>query len=129
MIIHIKPESDTPIYVQLVYQIKIGILKKELIPGEMLPSVRSLAGDIGVNMHTVNKAYLQLVDEKILTNHKKGFQVREREQMDMSDTYQEEFKLKLTELMIDAAIYQLSEKEVNVIRESINTEIQRREEK
>ena len=127
--IHIKPESDTPIYVQLVYQIKIGILKKELIPGEMLPSVRSLAGDIGVNMHTGNKAYLQLVDEKVLTNHKKGFQVREREQMNMSDTYQEGFKLKLTELMIDAAIYQLSEKEVNVIRESINTEIQRREEK
>lgn len=129
MIIHIKPESDTPIYVQLVYQIKIGILKKELIPGEMLPSVRSLAGDIGVNMHTVNKAYLQLVDEKVLINHKKGFQVREREQMNMSDSYQEEFKHKLTELMIDAAIYQLSEKEINVIRESINTEIQRREEK
>lgn len=127
MIIHIKPESATPIYVQLVYQIKIGILKKELIPGEMLPSIRSLASDIGIHMHTVNKAYLQLVKEKILTSHKNGFQVREREQMYMSDTYQEEFKLKLTELMIDAAIYQLSEKEVNDIRESINTEIQRRE--
>lgn len=71
MFIRIQPESQTPIYTQLIYQIKRGILKKELLPGEGLPSVRSLAGDIGINMHTVNKAYKLLVEEGVLVQQKK----------------------------------------------------------
>lgn len=122
--IHIKPESGTPIYAQLIYQIKAGILKKELMPGELLPSVRSLAGDIGINMHTVNKAYNYLVREEILINQKKGFQVKKREQMKMSADYQEEFKAKLTELMIDAAVYQLSEQELREMQQAVNAKIQ-----
>lgn len=124
LFIHIKPESDTPIYSQLIYQIKTGILKKELMPGELLPSVRSLAGDIGINMHTVNKAYNYLVREEILINQKKGFQIKNREQMKMSVEYQEEFKTKLTELMIDAAVYQLSEQELKEMQQAVNKKIQ-----
>src|SRR5699024_2721204 len=41
-----------------------------LIPGERLPSVRSLAKDIGVNMHTVNKAYQQLRQERFIHIHR-----------------------------------------------------------
>src|SRR5690625_2890331 len=53
-------ESDEPIYTQLTQQIITSIAKKELLPGERLPSVRALAADIGINLHTVNKAYQQL---------------------------------------------------------------------
>ena len=60
MYIQINPELEMPIYEQLTMQIMIGIIRKELQDGDMLPSVRSLAADLGVNMHTVNKSYHQL---------------------------------------------------------------------
>jgi len=44
-------------------QVVIGIAGKALAPGEALPSVRRMAADIGINVHTVNKAYTILRDE------------------------------------------------------------------
>ena len=63
MILRIDFDSETPIYVQIKNQVIEGIAKSELEIGEELPSVRALAEDIGVNMHTVNKAYNMLKDE------------------------------------------------------------------
>ena len=63
MLIQIRPESDIPIYIQLRDQIVAGVASGELCTGDPLPSVRELARDIGVNYHTVNKAYLLLRDE------------------------------------------------------------------
>ncbi len=60
MYIKLDPQSDFPIYSQLIHQLMEGILKGELKEGEMLPSVRSLAADLGINMHTVNKSYHEL---------------------------------------------------------------------
>ena len=63
MLITIDFASDIPIYVQLRDQIIIGIAKGELALGEALPSVRSMAAEIGVHAHTVNKAYSTLKEE------------------------------------------------------------------
>lgn len=63
MILKIDFDSDMPIYVQIKNQIIEGIAKGEIDKGEELPSVRALAEDIGINMHTVNKAYNMLKDE------------------------------------------------------------------
>lgn len=60
MYIKLDPQSDFPIYAQLIHQLMEGILKGELKEGDMLPSVRSLAADLGINMHTVNKSYHEL---------------------------------------------------------------------
>jgi len=68
--IHLDFESETPIYTQLVEQIIAGIAKKELLPGERLPSVRSLAADIGINLHTVNKAYQELRQRGFILIHR-----------------------------------------------------------
>ncbi len=62
MILKIDFDSDIPIYVQIKNQVVEGIARGELEEGEELPSVRGLADDIGVNMHTVNKAYSLLKD-------------------------------------------------------------------
>lgn len=70
MFIQINFESDVPIYEQLKNQIIIGIAKKELAPGDRLPSVRKLASDIGINLHTVNKAYKQLEEKGFLIIHR-----------------------------------------------------------
>src|SRR5699024_6905125 len=63
-------ESNDPIYTQLKEQIIAGIAKKELNPGDALPSVRAMAKDIGINLHTVNKAYQQLQQEGFLLIHR-----------------------------------------------------------
>ncbi|WP_404330051.1 GntR family transcriptional regulator [Mesobacillus maritimus] len=66
MIIHIEPQADTPIYTQLTNQIIEGIARGAMRPGDSLPSVRALAGDLGVNMHTVNKSYHELEKRGII---------------------------------------------------------------
>lgn len=60
MFISIDFGSDIPIYEQIKRQIVLGINKGQLKEGEELPSVRQLGTDIGVNLHTVNKAYKEL---------------------------------------------------------------------
>ncbi|MEG0679791.1 MAG: GntR family transcriptional regulator [Carnobacterium sp.] len=126
MFIHIRLDSDSPIYIQLIYQIKMGIIKKQLLPGEVLPSVRSLAGDIGINMHTVNKAYKQLEIEGILINKKNGFEVKKTNKIKMEDSKRELFHLKLSELMIDAAIFQLTDQELNKMKKAVQNQLQER---
>ena len=57
MLIKIDFSSDEAIYQQLCNQIIFGIATASLEEGDALPSVRQMADEIGINMHTVNKAY------------------------------------------------------------------------
>ncbi|MBE6905552.1 GntR family transcriptional regulator [Marasmitruncus massiliensis] len=63
MLLSISFYSDIPIYTQIYEQIIIGMVSGQLTFGESLPSVRALSAEIGVNLHTVNKAYAMLRDE------------------------------------------------------------------
>ena len=63
MFIEIDFNSDEAIYMQLRTQIILGIATSRFQEGDMLPSVRQLADSIGINMHTVNKAYTVLKQE------------------------------------------------------------------
>ena len=72
MLLTIDLVSDVPIYMQIRNAIVTGIASEALHDGDSLPSVRSLGAEIGVNLHTVNKAYRLLQDEgfiEILRNH------------------------------------------------------------
>ncbi|MBE5959611.1 MAG: GntR family transcriptional regulator [Lachnospiraceae bacterium] len=60
MLIEIDFNSDEALYIQLRNQIIYSIASNQLHEGETLPSVRQLAEEIGINMHTVNKAYTVL---------------------------------------------------------------------
>ncbi len=66
MYIEIDFNSDEAIYVQLRNQIFMAIATSQIKEGESLPSVRALADTIGVNMHTVNKAYSTLRQDGFL---------------------------------------------------------------
>lgn len=63
MYIEIDFNSEEAIYIQLRNQIIMGIATSEIREGESLPSVRQLAETVGINMHTVNKAYTVLKQE------------------------------------------------------------------
>ena len=63
MILKIDFNSDEAIYIQLRNQIIMGIATDMIREGDTLPSVRQMADHIGINMHTVNKAYSVLRQE------------------------------------------------------------------
>lgn len=63
MLIEIDFNSEEAIYIQLRNQIVLGIATSRIHEGDVLPSVRQLASNIGINMHTVNKAYSVLKQE------------------------------------------------------------------
>lgn len=63
MILEIDFNSEEALYIQLRNQIIIGIAAERIHEGDSLPSVRQLADHIGINMHTVNKAYSVLKQE------------------------------------------------------------------
>ena len=63
MILDLDFNSDIPIYAQIREQIIKSIAKGDLKINESLPSVRNMAEEIGVNLHTVNKSYNLLKDE------------------------------------------------------------------
>lgn len=63
MFIEIDFNSDEALYLQLRNQIIMGIATAQFQEGDSLPSVRQLADAIGINMHTVNKAYTVLKQE------------------------------------------------------------------
>ena len=66
MYISIDFNSDEALYLQLRNQIVYAIVKAELREGENFPSVRDMAETVGINMHTVNKAYAMLRQEGYL---------------------------------------------------------------
>ena len=63
MLLEIDFNSEEALYIQLRNQIVMGIATAQIAAGESLPSVRQLADMIGINMHTVNKAYTVLRQE------------------------------------------------------------------
>lgn len=73
MYIEIDFNSDEALYLQLRNQIILGIALEQYREGDALPSVRQLADDIGINMHTVNKAYTVLrQDGYVKVDRRKG---------------------------------------------------------
>jgi GntR family transcriptional regulator len=65
-VIHIDPGDGTPIYRQIIDQVKRMVMTGGLAPGEQVESVASLAGRVRVNPMTVSKAYSALVEAGVL---------------------------------------------------------------
>ena len=70
---HIDPRSPTPLYAQIATRIKVAIAAGELVHGEALPSVRSLASRLRINPATVLQAYRDLeLEGLVITRHGAG---------------------------------------------------------
>ncbi len=86
MVMQIDLNLETPIYEQIKQNIIIGIANNKLSPGEKLPSVRQLAAELQVNMHTVAKAYSQLKTMGFLAVHRNKGAVVNKPDMYIADT-------------------------------------------
>ncbi|MFD2628834.1 GntR family transcriptional regulator [Oceanobacillus kapialis] len=110
MFIQLNFESDDPIYTQLIHQIIEGIAKKKLLPGDALPSVRAMAADIGINLHTVNKAYQHLKQEGFILIHRQKGVVIHPEGVAKADTvYMESLQKNLRPFIAESIARQVSE--------------------
>ncbi|MYL43011.1 MULTISPECIES: GntR family transcriptional regulator [Virgibacillus] len=125
MFISLDFESSQPIYLQLIHQIIEGIAKKELQPGDPLPSVRSLAQDIGINLHTVNKAYQQLKQDGFLQIHRqKGVVIRPEGIPKADNIYKEQVQQKLRPLIAESICKDLSKEEFLTLCQTIYHDFQ-----
>ncbi len=117
MYIEIDFNSGEAIYLQLCNQIIMGIATEALHEGDSLPSVRTLAEMIGVNMHTVNKAYSVLRDAGFLTvDRRRGAIVYiDREKLDAM----QELRRDLAITLAKARCKNISREEVHALIDEI----------
>lgn len=120
--IHIDLESEEPIYVQLQNQIIEGIAKNQLKPGETLPSVRSMASDLGINLHTVNKAYQFLKQDGFILIHRQKGVVINPEPLEMTDTHYDTLKKAVKPIIAKAICHHLKEDEFITLCRTLYTE-------
>jgi GntR family transcriptional regulator len=102
MFLTIQANDKRPIYQQITDGIKSLIAGGNLREGMMLPSVRQVAGDLGVNLNTVAVAYRQLQDEGFVTvRHGAGAVIASRtaRRVDEADNYQS-LRTALTQLVL-----------------------------
>ena len=120
MFIEIDFNSDEAIYMQLRNQIILGIATSRFQEGDMLPSVRQLADTIGINMHTVNKAYTVLKQEGyVKVDRRRGAMIA----IDI-DRMQavEEIRKELQVTLAKASCKNISRKEVHALIDEIYEE-------
>ncbi|MDM5317690.1 GntR family transcriptional regulator [Fictibacillus sp. b24] len=104
MILNLDPRSNTPIWEQVVHQIKELILKEILLPEDKLPSVRELSATLLINPNTVSKAYQELERQGIIeTLRGKGTYVSASIIPRADDQKITELKQQLKQLMIEAS--------------------------
>jgi DNA-binding transcriptional regulator YhcF (GntR family) len=114
MFVKIDFNSDVPIYIQLKQQIIEGIADGSIEEGENLPSVRQMAEDIGINLHTVNKAYALLRDDNfILMDRRKGAVINSKQNMQLND-YEEKFEEDIKPIIAEAYCRGMTEEEVMI---------------
>ena len=126
MIIEIDFQSDEAIYMQLRNQIILGIATSLLREGDPLPPVRQLAEDVGINMHTVNKAYSVLRQEGFVTiDRRRGAVVS----LDVDKQKAlEEMKQSLRVVLAKASCQNISRQEVHSLVDEIIAEYETQEE-
>ena len=117
MYIEIDFNSDEALYLQLRNQIIIGIATSQFQEGDALPSVRQLADTIGINMHTVNKAYSVLKQEGFVkVDRRKGAVIA----IDIDKMQaKEDLKRGMQVLLAKSSCKQISREEVHALIDEI----------
>ncbi|MGC4106190.1 MAG: GntR family transcriptional regulator [Thermomicrobiales bacterium] len=102
-ILRVDLASPVPVYRQIVDQLRILLVSGELKAGDQLPTVRQVAGDLGVHHNTVAEAYRQLAEEGWLDlRRRRGACVVERGRPAADPEAVTDFQRRVQELIADA---------------------------
>lgn len=106
--------SETALYLQLYNSIIEGIATGRLKPGERMPTVRKLGIDLGINLHTVNKAYALLKQKGYLSAHRnKGAVVNEKAFYLADDDFVSEISSLMQPMIAECMTRGMNNKEIN----------------
>ncbi len=120
MLLQIDVNSEETLYTQLANQIRYGIAKGYLQPDDPLPSVRNLASELGINMHTVSKAYNKLKEEGIIIiNRSKGVRISSKVLADRKTGYETILEEKIRQLVSQSICNGIGEKRFLGVVESV----------
>lgn len=112
-------QSTTPIYTQIRNAVIKAVADGELLAGEQLPSIRALAQALGVNLHTVNKAYAQLADEGFV-QMRRGLGAVVATEMPTADlAYRQQTMPKLTAMITEAKLRKVDQATLTALIESV----------
>ena len=117
MLIEVDFNSEEALYIQLRNQSIVGIATSELKEGDVLPSVRQLAESIGINMHTVNKAYTVLKQEGFVKVDRRHGAIVAVDADRLEDI--EEMRLELKVILAKASCKNISLQEVHALIDEI----------
>ncbi|NDI35559.1 GntR family transcriptional regulator [Chengkuizengella sediminis] len=124
MLVHIDQKSQTPIYEQIIKQIKELKVKGILQVNEKLPSVRELSSNLLVNPNTVSKAYQELErQEVIVTLRGKGTFISDQPVSNLDSKKMEELKNTLKQVLIEARYYGISKNQITEWLDELDKEL------
>ncbi|WP_195263525.1 GntR family transcriptional regulator [Clostridium sp. 1001275B_160808_H3] len=93
MNIILDTDSNISIYEQIVKSIKNSIIQESIMPGDLLPSIRSLARDLQISVITTKRAYEELEKEGLIYSVQgKGFYVKEPNRQKLREEQLKDFE-------------------------------------
>ncbi|AVK83475.1 GntR family transcriptional regulator [Lysinibacillus sp. B2A1] len=113
MNVKIDITSNTPFYQQLTQQLLLAIATGNLQCGDQLPSIRDLAGQTNLNLHTVHKSYKELQKKGIISikPRSKAFVINENS-IEVQEANLPQIAEKLRQIIIEAYVFGLGEQQV-----------------
>jgi GntR family transcriptional regulator len=122
--INVTTGAGTPIYRQIIDQVRLGVATGALRPGQAMPSVRSLAVRLVVNANTVVKAYAELVRDGVLEAQQgMGFFVAEKRQIYSKAERLRRLRLAVDDFIHEAVFLDFSAEEIRKVVDEKLTEL------
>lgn len=130
MYVHVDPNAPTPIYLQIVRQVKNAVATGLLAAGDKLPSVRELSQELTINPNTIARAFQELEREGVIDTvrgvgafvSQKGFKMSEGQRLERVQGI-------ISELLTEAYHLRFSKEELRrVIEEQLTAWQSEREE-
>lgn len=120
----IDSRSSTPIYLQIINEVKESIIKGIIEPGDKLPSVRELAEMLTVSPNTISKAYVELERLKIIeTLRGKGTFVALDYKPKVEEENMTKLKKEFKKLLMDAHYMGINKEDIKKIVEELYDEL------
>lgn len=114
MNIFINENSPRPIYEQIVLAVKNSIVNHEINPGDMLPSIRSLARELGISVITTKRAYEELEKQGLVYSEQgRAFFVNEVNQSLLMESHLKEYERRLRDMIQEGRNLGLSPDEIS----------------